>query len=154
MSGGGTITTLAGGATAAGGSSTFTGGSSSVDGTFTTLVGDAAASGGSGAFTGGATFTTTVGDATASGSDMGTVTYTFTPAPVSKRTDARWFNDRLQGVSVWKKSGVWYQRQYPSQVELDGADPVYLGGRAHVVTADEAAALAAEGYAIDVEVSA
>lgn len=150
FTGDGSFTTTVGDAPAAGGTGSFTTDNSA---TFTTVAGDAGAAGGSTSFTGGATMTTVQASATAGGG-VSSVVHTFTPAPVSKRTDARWFNDRLQGVSVWKKTGVWHERQYPSQIELDGADLVYLGGRKHVVTADEAAALAAEGYAIDVEVSA
>lgn len=79
------------------------------------------------------------------------VRYTFTTGSVSNTTDIRWFNDRLQGVSVWKTGGVWTERQWISQIEQDAADVVYLGGRKHTVTAAEKTDLEAAGYTVDTE---
>lgn len=57
---------------------------------------------------------------------------------------------RLVGRSVWRKGGVWFERHAPSDIELDGADPIYMGG--HEYPIDQAAYddLVAAGYSPEV----
>ena len=53
---------------------------------------------------------------------------------------------RINGVSVWRVAGEWFERQRPSDIELLDADVVYLGGRTYEVNAAAAADLVTAGY--------
>lgn len=54
---------------------------------------------------------------------------------------------RVNGVSVWRVAGQWFERQRPSDIELVDADVVYMGGRSYEVDAAAAAELVTAGYA-------
>ena len=53
---------------------------------------------------------------------------------------------RINGVSVWRVDGQWFERQRPSDIELVEADVIYLGGRTYEVDAAAATDLTAAGY--------
>lgn len=55
---------------------------------------------------------------------------------------------RINGVSVWRVAGQWFERQRPSDIELLDADVVYMGGRTYEVDASVASDLAAAGYVL------
>ncbi len=55
---------------------------------------------------------------------------------------------RINGVSVWRVDGQWFERQRPSDIELVGADVIYLGGRTYEVDAAAATDLTAAGYTL------
>jgi hypothetical protein len=55
---------------------------------------------------------------------------------------------RVNGVSVWRVAGQWFERQRPSDIELLDADVVYMGGRTYEVDASVASDLAAAGYVL------
>ena len=88
---------------------------------------------------------------------------TFTPPTVERPTwhDTLGAGIRyLEGVSVWRTGGTWYERQNPLASDIVGADAVatadqpagedkrlfFQGGRTYTVSAAVAALLTAQGY--------
>lgn len=61
----------------------------------------------------------------------------------------RWWNEIPTGISVLKFGSSYRQYQSPTQDDLDAADITYLGGRIYQVSDDEAAALTAAGYGVN-----
>jgi hypothetical protein len=55
---------------------------------------------------------------------------------------------RKQGVTVYRLDGEWYEDRFPSQDDLLGADPIYLGGHEYIVTESEKDDLEAVGYEV------
>jgi hypothetical protein len=60
-----------------------------------------------------------------------------------------------EGVSVWRSGGTWFERQNPSQDEIDGADVhsdgtrlFFQGGYVHEVSASVGTLLTDEGYTV------
>ncbi len=51
-----------------------------------------------------------------------------------------------RGVTLLVSGATVTAVQYPAQEDLGAYDFVYLGGRAHVISTDEAAVLTAAGY--------
>lgn len=55
---------------------------------------------------------------------------------------------RVQGVSVLKINGEYYEMRFPSQDEWNTAEIVYQGGHEYPVDEAEAASLIAAGYEV------
>lgn len=72
--------------------------------------------------------------------------------PSIQETPVAW--DRLnirfgihRGITIMQDElGVWRSLRYPAQTEMESAQRVYLGGRRHTITPDEANELTAAGY--------
>lgn len=81
------------------------------------------------------------------------VTYIFTP-PTQKLHYGNWFTQPLTsrigyptGATLLKSNGFYTIRwDAPSQIDINSADIVYLGGHVYTVSQAEAAALTAAGY--------
>lgn len=59
-----------------------------------------------------------------------------------------WRHGRLrpEGVTLYKKDGVWYERLVPANSELLDAEHVFLGGHIYVISDELAAELEDEGW--------
>ena len=55
----------------------------------------------------------------------------------------------IQGISVLKINGEYYETQYPSEEDVLDAEKFYLGGIIHEVSAAEKADLEAAGYTVE-----
>jgi hypothetical protein len=85
------------------------------------------------------------------------VTYVFTP-PTQNLHYGNWFTEPLTsripyptGACVLKTNGFYATRwDAPVEADIENADTVYLGGHEYVISADEAAALTAAGYAANI----
>jgi hypothetical protein len=57
-----------------------------------------------------------------------------------------WWVKIINGVSVYRIGGVWYQQRFPSESEFSDADRFYKGGVEYTITTAEAADLTAAGF--------
>lgn len=61
-------------------------------------------------------------------------------------TQDSWWLSQSVGVTVWRKDGVWHEQISPPPWVTEGADRLYVGGRAYEISLTEQSELVAAGF--------